>query len=162
MDRYGVDRELFELNKTTKEQQWQEPVCQYEFRPYEAIPCVENSTVFVPGFRKVHSLYELRNDASGLPYQSILQLRADKIRNFLSVANFVGVRHLEVVRYEDMAANGTASLIRKLERILGVPATCQPTDPQVVPNPPLPPGYEAYMRDHVDWDTEALLGYTPA
>ncbi|GKY92124.1 hypothetical protein MPSEU_000183800 [Mayamaea pseudoterrestris] len=161
MERYGRDRELYAFaNNST--QDFDEPTCQYRFRPFQAIPCHEDSTIRVTGFRPVASLYELRNDGSGQPYDNILQLRADKIRHFLSIANFISVQHFESVRYEDMVQQGTASLIQTLEKVLGVKAQCQPTAPQQsLSSRPVPREYMEWMQNHVDWEAERLIGYGP-
>ena len=167
MERFGRDRELFDASATTNHSHhpWNnnnsEPTCQYRFRFHQAIPCHENTTVKVPGYRPVFALYELRNDGSGRPYDNLLQLRADKIRNFLQTARFRNVQQLYVLRYEDMVQNGTESLIRQLEERLGVTAQCKPTEPQQVPRRPLPDGLVEWMRQHVDWETERLIGYEP-
>ena len=162
MERFGRDRALFEANlSTSNPQEWTEPTCQYRFRPHQAIPCLENKTVKVPGYRPVFALYELHHDGSGRAYDTILQLRADKIRNFLQTASFRNVRGLYVVRYEDMVQNGTESLIRQLEKQLGVAAQCEPTEPQSISRRPLPRDFVDWMRQHVDWETERLIGYEP-
>jgi hypothetical protein len=168
MPRYGIDAEKFDATNrskttnTTKE--WSQPICPERFRPYEVIPCLSDRVVQAPGFRKVHALYELRHgddDTSGQPYDNILQLRADKIRNFLEIASFEGVRHLEVVRYEDMVRNGTGTLIRTLESQLNVKASCQPSEPHEVTKRQLPQEYVNWMGKHVDWKMESLVGYFP-
>jgi len=90
---------------------------------------------------------------------SLLELRRDKIYNFLSVAKFQGVKHFEAVRYEDMVQNGTSSLVFRLEKALGVSAHCQPTEPRPLLNRLLTDHYLEWMYEHVDWDAEDLLGY---
>jgi hypothetical protein len=140
-----------------------EQLCQVHFRPTDVIPCLEHEpyvlTLPTGKGREIHSLYELRNDGSGQPYDSILELRADKIKNFLSIADFDGIQDFFPIQYEHMVANGTATLIRNLEQALGVKAQCPPIDPQSVPSRPFAPEYVEWMKEHVDWETEALIGY---
>lgn len=133
---------------------------QYNFRPHQVIPCLELEPDIVESSRrKVHTLYEMRNDGSGQPYDSILELRAAKIQNFLAIEHFTGISDFFPVQYEAMARNGTASLIGDLERALGVKAQCPPTEPQEPSSRPLSPKYIEWMSKHVDWETEALIGY---
>ena len=89
----------------------------------------------------------------------VLELRADKIKNFLSIADFDGIQDLFPVQYEQLVRNGTATLIRNLEEALGVKAHCSPTKPQALSSRPLPYEYVSWMKEHVDWNTEALIGY---
>ena len=43
------------------------------------------------GRRVTDAFYELRHDGSGQPYENLLDLRRDKIRNFLQVADFPNI-----------------------------------------------------------------------
>jgi hypothetical protein len=137
-------------------------MCQHNFHPHEVVPCrmmemgvVESGGIDVPVF----AVYEMRSDGSGMPYDSILDLRADKIKNFLSIADFDGIQDLFPVQYEQLVRNGTATLIHNLEEALGVQAHCSPTNPETFPSRALPPEYVKWMKEHVDWETEALIGY---
>jgi hypothetical protein len=134
-------------------------MCQHNFRPDEVVPCMEmESRVMVSGL-EIFSVYEMRNGSSGKPYDSILELRADKIQNFLSIADFDGIQDLFPVQYEQLVRNGTATLIHNLEEALGAKAHCSPMDPQTLSPRPLSPEYVEWMKEHVDWETEALIGY---
>jgi hypothetical protein len=42
---------------------------------------------------------------------------------------------------------------------LGAKAHCSPMDPQTLSPRPLSPEYVEWMKEHVDWETEALIGY---
>lgn len=118
-------------------------------------------------FRKKPSMsghqpqYELRIDGSGRPYGSILDMRSDKIKNHLSVAEWDWVQKLIHVRYEDLLNNGTYPLIRYIEQLTGVKSNCDPYPPQDRPTRPLEDSYIAWMTKFVDWETEALIGYKP-
>lgn len=121
--------------------------------PYEGKPNIQDTV-----------RYELRRDGSGRPYESILELRRDKIRNFLSVKDWDFVEGLIPVRYEDLLSNGTATLIRRIEEATGVKASpsCHPKEPQTNrPTRALDSAYVQYMTEHVDWEAESLIGYYP-
>jgi hypothetical protein len=136
-----------------------EKTCQKKFRPNEVIPCLEIEADATETGHMILPLYEMRSDGSGKPYDSILELRADKIKNFLSIADFHGIQDLFAVQYEQMVRNGTATLIRNIEEALGVKAQCSPMAPQSLSPRSLPPEYVKWMKEHVDWKTEALIGY---
>jgi len=104
--------------------------------------------------------YELLEDGSGRPYSSIVNMRAAKIRNFLSVAEFDWVKQLLVVRYEDLFLDGTESLIKSIEELTGVNATCDLFKPQVKKKQlNLPKLQKDWMEKHVDWKAENVIGY---
>jgi len=110
--------------------------------------------------------YELRRDGSGLPYGSILELRSEKIRNFLSVQNWTYVKSLIPVRYEALLREGTLSLIEQIQKAANISANetrCAPLNPQPqrVAHRPLDPAYIEYMTQHVNWEAESLIGYLP-
>jgi hypothetical protein len=111
--------------------------------------------------------YEMHQDGPkvGLPYDSILELRRDKIRNFLSLQETMDfVDTIIPVRYETLLQDGTASLIYNIEQATGTKAapSCHPKEPQKARSKrPLDPDYVNYMTHHVDWETEALIGYCP-
>lgn len=137
-----------------------ETICQYSFRPNQVIPCLEVDAIRVHNDREVFPCYEMRNDGSGRPYQSILELRRDKIYNFLSIRDFQFITAFFAVQYEKMAARGTKVLIEKIEKALQTKARCIPSGPQKLSYRRLPYKYVNYMTDHVDWGAEALIGYT--
>jgi hypothetical protein len=105
--------------------------------------------------------YELRNDGSGRPYGSILDLRSDKIKNHLSVADWPWVQDYLMVRYEDLLQNGTEFMIKHIESVTGVQAQCNPAPPQIRKRRKLLKSYISWMTNYTDWDTEALIGYRP-
>jgi hypothetical protein len=134
-------------------------LCQYNFHPHEVIPCMEMEMRVMESGVDVFAVYEMRNNGSGMPYDSILELRADKIKNFLSIADFDGIQDLFPVQYEQLVRHGTATLIRNLEEALGVKAHCTPMNPQNLSSRALPSEYVEWMKEHIDWETEALIGY---
>eukprot|EP00590_Aulacoseira_subarctica_P010660 CAMPEP_0172417098 /NCGR_PEP_ID=MMETSP1064-20121228/3603_1 /TAXON_ID=202472 /ORGANISM="Aulacoseira subarctica , Strain CCAP 1002/5" /LENGTH=341 /DNA_ID=CAMNT_0013155199 /DNA_START=94 /DNA_END=1119 /DNA_ORIENTATION=+ len=105
--------------------------------------------------------YELRNDGSGRPYGSIIDLRSDKIKNHLSVAQWDWVQDYFQVRYEDLLQNGTDYMVKHVEMITGVKANCSPSPPQIRKKRKMINSYVSWMTKHVDWETEELIGYKP-
>ena len=107
-------------------------------------------------------VYELNHIGSQfIPYQNILELRRDKVLNFLQeVPSFDGVSHVLSLRYEDILTNGTKSLIRQIERTLGVKSQCQPILPALtLERQQYPKGFVEYINKNLDWDVEKMAGY---
>lgn len=103
--------------------------------------------------------YEMKNDGSGKPYASILDLRADKIRNHLSVASWDWVTEFISVRYEDLLSAGTGDLIRQIESASGIQAQCETCPPQNRAKRKLKSKMVKYLTEHLDWEAESLAGY---
>ena len=109
--------------------------------------------------------YEMRNDGSGLPYDNILQMRTDKIRNFVqSVAEFAGVADVWVVQYEFLVHQGTQHLVDRVAEWTGVAPQCQgkpPQNRQPKKSRRVSPEYARFIRENLNWTVEALVGYKP-
>jgi hypothetical protein len=143
-------------NRTTSRQEHR--VCDQDFNYNEVVPCVASDAE-----HDNHAKYELRHDMSGEPYESILDLRRDKILNYLSIEQYQGVKYFDAWKYEDLALEGSAQLVRQLEHALGIKATCKPleiSEAKFFRRPKLDLDCVEWMQDHVDWDdSEALIGY---
>ena len=135
-------------------------------------------------------LYELRHPPSGFvasddyPYSNILDLRADKIQNFLSTAYYPGVVDLIKIRFEDLVWDkdasstesaytlpfpGIAGLLEIIrDRTSLIPDVlagwildetgffkAEPLDTEIQ----LDEEYVKLMENHVDWSVESLIGY---
>jgi len=145
MPRFGEDLEL--ANPTLAS-------CDQGFNFENIVPCMEEVR------NSSQPKYELQQDRSGRPFASIVDLRRDKIGNFLSIQHFEGVKHFEAWKLEDLIESGTGILIRQLEQALGVQATCTPSEAHTLSRPELDMAFVEWMQDHVDWDTsEASIGY---
>mmetsp|Transcript_38756 Transcript_38756/g.57638 ORF Transcript_38756/g.57638 Transcript_38756/m.57638 type:complete len:637 (-) Transcript_38756:345-2255(-) len=121
----------------------------------EVIPCHRvMSEAFDP-------IYELNHDKSGSPYSSVIDLRADKIKNFLEVKDYDRVKSFRAVRYEKMVEGGTESLIRELEEATGLKAHCDPFPSAELKKRALDKDYVEWIKEHMDWDTERIVGYSP-
>uniref|UniRef100_A0A7S1ZB74 Sulfotransferase domain-containing protein n=1 Tax=Trieres chinensis TaxID=1514140 RepID=A0A7S1ZB74_TRICV len=149
-------------------------VCQNQFRYNEIVPCTDpwpNKSLPYDGLwgggRQQPPKYELRNDGSGLPYDSLVDLRRDKILNFLGVGGYDNVSALLIVRYEDFVEHGTESLLRAVEAATGKKARCQPYAPRLGVKKKTEKKndianrseFVEWLNGRVDWDVENLIGY---
>ena len=165
MDRYGPDVSFAGSTAASTSEDMKCLTCP-SLGPHEVIPCMANWTIIreLPdesGHRITDAFYELCHDGSGQPYDSILKLRRDKIRNFLEVADFPSVKEMFAVQYDEMVVEGTDLLLSYLEAALGVKANCAPYPGKAPPKIPLAAEFIEYMREYIDWDSEALIGFTP-
>lgn len=150
MDRWGAD-----LNITDMEGQ----ICGQSFRYNEIIPCDmdlfwSHKTIYPTPPR-----YEMKHGGSGEPYESIVDLRADKIRNFLSTRHYEHVHDLWVLQYEELVENGTEPLLRRLEEVTGIKAKCEAFAPQQRKTKILDPKFVRWMNKYADWKAERMIGY---
>ena len=149
----------------------------------DAAPCSVNDSSTLKGLGGYK--YEFKHDGSERGFNSILDLRRDKVLNHLSVAEFAGTRHFFPYRFEDLKVNGTLALLNDMEDATGYKAKCQPIfgkeepaegdessqpvaqgrrhlEPKVIsPKRVLPREYIEYMNKFVDWEVESKIGYYP-
>ena len=159
-----------EIYKESNEQK-----CYEKFRYNELISCVEGSRddkdykkwAKTTGFRTDNDfsghkpIYELKQDGSGDPFGSILEMRAAKIKNFLSLKDWDWVQDSIPVRYEKLLSEGTDFLISEIEEKLQITRSCEAVPPQTSRKKrSLDPDYVEWMKENVDWETETLIGYT--
>jgi hypothetical protein len=158
--------------------------CSFGFLFEEVIPCMTERDPQSDAF----PLYELHPASSlshaGDPYSSILELRADKIRNFLTafngVVDLISVRYEDLVWAEDYTDDGSyltlpfPGFAGLLERIRDRTSLIPDVDagwisdedgtfkaePLGVGAVKLDSHYVQWMTDHVDWDAEKLVGYS--
>jgi len=142
--------------------------CQLNFNSNEVIPC--NAVVNNENSHN-NPVYELMMDGSGTAYKSILDLRADKIRNFLSAADWDEVFSFVPIKYENLVkANGLALVLEIIKEKTGIASeTCQTSGMDLfydVPNyerisTSNNSEYISWMNENIDWQTEELVGYHP-
>lgn len=150
------------------------PICQEGFHYHQIVPCLRpeskslNETEHKKSFSAWDPQYELRQDGSGLPFDNLLEMRASKIRNHLSIQHWDWISHLEVIQYENMLRNGTGPMLRFLELLLshgrGSPmifANCSdiPPAPERLNKYKHRPKFLAAVDERTEWDTESLIGY---
>ena len=154
MERVGKDR----LDNHTKP-------CQEHFKRRDLISCVveplPKSHYKKLQYSNHQPFYEMRLDKSGRPYNSIMDLRADKIRNFLSIREYEGIADVWVVQYEYLLTKGTQELVHQIAEWTGVTPKCNPMPPQQRRNRPVEPEMAEYIRLHLNWTVENMIGYGP-
>ncbi|KAL7534859.1 hypothetical protein ACHAWF_004974 [Thalassiosira exigua] len=145
-------------------------ICQERFHYHEIVSCLTRpypegywGTVRKHSFSSHQPMYEMRlNDPKGTPYSNILEMRADKIRNFIDAATFSNVEGFWYYQYEQLLKEGTEQLVQKIERATGLkrhPQKCNIFEPQNRPKRSIDEDFVRYMTDRVDWNAEALIGY---
>ena len=146
--------------------------CTEYYHYWENVFCVQGSRID-PDFKEMYkknrkvifvnghlSFYKWNWDQTGTPYERVLDLRRDKIKNFLSVKDWDRVTNLIPVNYEKLVNEGMGFLLKDIVQRLGETRACKVFPPQARMHNPLTLEYLQYIDDHVDWNTEALIGYT--
>ncbi|KAL7518760.1 hypothetical protein ACHAWX_003565 [Stephanocyclus meneghinianus] len=158
MERGPADQQLMRNGSTIN------ATCMHRF-PFDGIiPCSELDRNMYNGTRngrKVGVTYELNQDGSGRPYESILKLRSDKIRNFLNMSGYDAVHAFFPVQFEFLVTRGTSELIDELEKVTGHRAKCKRADPQTLSERKYKKRFIHWVNEYLDWDTEKLIGYFP-
>lgn len=159
MNRVGKDLNL------TEEEKLNESTCQEDFMFRDLVSC--HLKPYPEGtFNKTHysehqPFYEMKYDGSGEPFDNILDMRAAKIRNFLSTKEYVGVNKFWTIQYEALVASGTQHIIQEIESLTGETARCDPSPPQTNrKRRKIKPGLMQYLMINLDWEAENLVGYT--
>ena len=139
-------------------------LCQHHFQYKDLVSCVHKPEPHVPVDNR-HSLdkpfYEMRNDGSGKPYDNIMEMRSDKIRNTLEIRDFPGVADLWLVQYEYLLSHGTQGLLQRITEWTGIEPKCNPFPPQIRPRRNLTQFFVQHVTEHLNWTTEAYIGYEP-
>jgi hypothetical protein len=155
MERIGIDR--FPENLT-------EP-CQEHFEWKDIVSCpvvpVPKSEYKRLEYSNHQPFYEMRNDGSGLPYNNILELRTDKIRNFLTVKEYEGIADLWIVQYEYLLTMGTKGMIDQIAEWTGITPNCTAYPPQQRTSRPIEREMAEYIKEHLNWTVESWIGYGP-
>ena len=174
-----VTKELT-MNRLYKDKAWRKEqlkhnnatgrICQEGFKYHEIVSCLTRpypegywGSHRIHRFSQHQPFYEMRvNDPEGRPYNDILEMRADKIRNFMESGTYSNVEGFWHYRYEGLLKSGTKELVKNIERATGVkrhPEKCKIYEPQDRRKRSMDPEFVKYMTDHVDWKAEALIGY---
>lgn len=159
--RVGLDLEIIERNETETVQ------CQEDFQFRDIVSChIEplphsyyNHTL---RYSEHQPFYEMRNDQSGLPYSSILEMRTDKIRNFLSVKQYPGVADAWWIQYEYLLAKGTQHLLDRVQEWTGIVPNCTAKPPQMrkpKKSRMIEPEFAKHVRENLNWTVEQWIGY---
>jgi hypothetical protein len=157
IERGENDKKLIESNATIN------ATCVHRFNFNEVVPCsTQDRNDWRNGthnYTKRGLMYELNHDGSGNSYESIVDLRRDKIKNFLSVGNYDAVAAFFPVQYEYAVSRGTADVIGAIENVTGLHAQCKPSPPRELEPKQLDSNYIKWMNDNVDWEAEKMIGY---
>lgn len=143
------------------------PSCQLGYSYDQIIPCLRTKRDYAervdnkPNYSARDPQYELRQDGSGKPYDSILDLREAKIENIMSIESWDWVASLEVLRYEDLLAYGTESFLKYVEEITGTKMQCTPSPaaPERLSSYKLDSKIKKLIDKKLDWDIEGMIGY---
>jgi hypothetical protein len=168
------DRKLAQNRENLKQ-----PICREHYNMRHVVPCrSDNITAQGPPWnipenkwRGYEPIYELRRDGSGKPFDDILQLRSDKIVNWvLQMPLILQIGGFMVVRYEDLLKYGNEFLLQQVADILAtnddakgaaLPANCEITGPQParIGKRKIPDDFRDWINQNVDVERERLLGY---
>jgi len=139
-------------------------MCQHHFEYKDIISCVHKPEPDTPTDNR-YSLdkpfYEMRLDGSGKPYDNIMDMRADKIRNIMEIKDFPGVADLWMVQYEYMLWHGTKELLDRITEWTGITPQCKPFPPQRRRQRNMTDEFMQYVTAHMNWTTEEWIGYEP-
>jgi hypothetical protein len=158
MNRVGKDLEMSEEDKLNKD------ACQENFMFRDLISChlhpYPKGTLNKTHYSEDKPFYEMKYDGSGEPFDNSLEMRAAKIRNFLSVSEYAGVIDSWILQYEVLVASGTIDLIKKIEGLTGATASCIPSPPQENRKKrEIEANLMEYLKKNLDWEAENLVGY---
>lgn len=103
--------------------------------------------------------YEMKNDGSGEPYDNIMELRTDKIRNFMSVKDYEGVVDFWTMQYEYLVKKGTKQMIDQIAEVTGVQPRCTPFPAQDRKVRAIDADMAGYINRHLNWTVEGWIGY---
>lgn len=133
------------------------PPCQLGFQYDQVVSCAEK-----PPGGPDNPIYEL-NPENGNPFESILHLRAAKLRNHQSVQEWKSVQNFWTLSYENVGKEFKSRLLAGIQEFAGWSPTCS--------GDVLPPlrerrgdmsiQYVEYVTKHVDWKAEELVSYEP-
>lgn len=153
MERVGSDK----INNTRR--------CQEHFEYKDIISC-ETEPLPRSAYKKLdysrhQPFYEMRNDGSGKPYDNLMEMRTDKIRNFLSIKKYDGIADVWAVQYEYFLTKGTQELLDEITRWTGIQPNCTARPPQQRRNRPVEREMADFIRGQLNWTVESWIGYGP-
>jgi len=143
------------------------PICQEGYQYRQIVPCLRAKRKKLEikvsndhNFSGWDPQYEHRYN--GTPYDSILDLRADKIRNIvLDVPSWDWVAKFYNLQYETLLKRGTSELLKSLKQATGHTPECQAfaPAPERLSNYNHRDEYIKTINNMVDWEAENLIGY---
>lgn len=153
MERIGIDRWPNQSEPCQQFFEWKDIIsCQRYPIPKEEIGNEHK-------FSNHQPFYEMKNDGSGKPYDNIMELRTDKIRNFQTVKDYEGVSAVLTMQYEYLLSKGTQEMLNQISELTGIQPNCKPYPAQNRAARSLRPEMKAYIDTHLNWTVEGWIGY---
>lgn len=158
MERVGTDRWPNQTKPCQQHFEWKDLIsCQIYPMPKEDFVKKYGKTLY----SSHQPFYEMRNDGSGKPYDNIMEMRTDKIRNFLTVKDYEGVADQWIMQYEYLVTKGTKSMIDQIAEVTGVQPKCKPYPAQQRKSRPIDKKMAEFIKQNLNWTVEAMIGYGP-
>lgn len=146
-------------------------VCQKGYALNTVSPCRGNLNYVPEPLRKIpkgflrhlpfdthNPIYE-HNPIDGRPFKNLLQLRAVKVNNFLSLPERWELAGIGFIQYDNLLGTGLESLTEDIGRTLGIPHAC-PSLAHFEKTPyNLTDDFRDWITQAVQWDVERLIGY---
>jgi hypothetical protein len=161
MPRMGLDLEIIH-NHTVDTAKCQEEFHFNDINSCHLEPLPHEYYNYTLRYSEHQPFYEMRNDGSGLPYDNILQMRTDKIRNFIATRDYPGVADVWFVQYEYLLGKGTRHLIHRIQQWTGIVPNCTTKPPQQrqpKKSRVLETAMARHLRLHLNWTVERWIGY---
>ena len=132
-------------------------------RPF---PNIWTTLQFEPPHTKtgaVSPLYEMDRNNIGVPYNSIIDMRRDKLLNHMSVQSWEWVKGYALAPIEKMGdPEFVQAFLSEISSVVGIEATCtnlpKPTFSSKLDS--VPAEFIEWVTNNTDWTTEALVGYS--
>jgi hypothetical protein len=163
------------IDLTLRDEDRHQPICTNRFRIDEVTPCsLDNVTaqgapwnIPMKKWRGYSPVYEQRR---GTPYEHLLQMRADKIVNWiLQIPLLMKIGGFAVVRYDDILNRGDEFFLKQVDAILHnrtserqhLPARCSTTPPQPhrIGKRTIPHDFREWINQNIDVDSEKIIRY---
>ena len=149
-------------------------LCQNAFMKGTVSPCLKSKNIYPQEVQKdypnnineapdqlpfnAHNpIYEL--DPNGKPYADPLAFRTAKVQNFLDIPNHWDLGSFMILQHEEVNEKGSGVFLDKVSKILGQEPDCEVDPPKNQPYKILNPNWADYITEHMDWETEAKIGY---
>ena len=106
----------------------------------------------------------MKPGSKSIPFNNILELRTEKILNFISTMYMEQVQSFLSIKYEDLMFSGVSDLLGRIEMASGLIGSCPDEEYLKFKLPEFKATtdneYYSYILEHLDWSTELLVGCT--
>jgi hypothetical protein len=167
-----VDRPLY-LRGYYEKQDDTRRICQKGYPPNTTSPCQRNAR-YVPNqvkaipeiflrhlqFGMNDPIYEKNHD--GEPFKNLLQLRAMKLKNLLSLSERWELAGIGFIQYNNLIGNRLKSLVEQIGRTIGIADNECPVLPHFEKKSyNISVEFIDWITKSTQWDIEKLIGYHP-